>query len=270
MTEVAIDQSAAERQGLPRESLARVAAEQPYPTGGVRISQDGWEALWKARKGRFFRVRPSAGAFEELRTAELITDAGAPSAAAQEYLDVRADTVIALGAEARSGGVTSKWSCWLSRDRAVIAAGPQLLSTELPTDQRVSLALTTESFALGLLISWMGIGPTWTFEHGDGPSSYARDVVDARIAAGASIPPAPDPASWSVGRAWQQGRWTEFEFGVPRTGIGQKLIRAGDLDWFRPEIRDGGLVELHTAATNDVMREVLAVYQRSVDALVRR
>ena len=57
---------------------------------------------------------------------------------------------------------------------------------------------------------------------------------------------------------------------MPRTGIGQKLIRAGDLDWFRPENRDDGLVELGTSATNDVMREVLAVYQESVDALVRR
>ncbi|ROP61252.1 hypothetical protein [Curtobacterium sp. ZW137] len=270
MTDVAIDQAATARQGLPRESLARVAVAQPYPAGGVRLSQDSWEALWKARRGRFFRVRPSTPTFEELRAAGMITDAGAPSPAAQEYLDVRADTVIALGAEARSGGVTSKWSCWLSRDGAVIAAGPQLLSTELPTDQRVTLALTTESFALGLLISWMGIGPTWTFEHGDDPSAYPRDAVEARIAAASSIPPAPEPASWSVDRAWQQGRWTEFEFGVPRTGIGQKLIRAGDLDWFRPENRDDGLVELGTSATNDVMREVLAVYQESVDALVRR
>lgn len=55
MTEVAIDQSAAERQGLPRESLARVAAEQPYPTGGVHISRTAGKPC-----GRHGRVASSA------------------------------------------------------------------------------------------------------------------------------------------------------------------------------------------------------------------
>ncbi|MCJ1712979.1 hypothetical protein [Curtobacterium sp. VKM Ac-2922] len=270
MSDIRLDAATTERRGAPRESLARVAAAQRYPTGGVSITQGSWEALWRARKGRFFRVKSSSPEFDELRSVELITDAGAPTPTADEFLQTREATVISLGAEAQSGGVTSKWSCWMAPDRVVIAAGPQLLEPELPTDQRVTLTVTTESFALGLLVSWMGIGPTWTFDHRDGPSAYPRDAVAARIAADRAIPPAPVPTSWSVGRAWPEGRWTEFVFGVPRTGIGQKLIRAGDLDWFRPENRDGGLVELHTSATNDVMREVLAVYRQSIDRLVRR
>lgn len=183
---------------------------------------------------------------------------------------MRQRTVISLGAEARSGGSTSAWSCWIAPDRAVVAAGPQLVSPELPTDHRLTLATTTESLALGLLISWMGIGPTWTFDHVDGPSVYRRDAVAARVAAVETIPAVPVPSSWSVHRAWVAGRWTEFEFGVPRTRLGQKLIRAGDADWFRPADRDDRTVELHPCATNDVMREVLAVYQQSVEQLARQ
>lgn len=270
MSDVRLDPLATQRRGAPREALTRVAGEQRYPEDGVRILGPSWEALWRSRKGRFFRVKPNSPTFEELRSAHLVTDAGTPSEAARAYLDVRERTVIALGAEARSGGVTSKWSCWIARDRAVIAAGPQLTSPDLPSDHRITLRLTTESAALGLLVSWMGIGPTWTFDHRDGPSVYSTAAVDARIAAKTTLPATPEPASWSVGRAWREGRWTEFEFGVPRTGLGQKLVRAGDLDWFRPEPHRDGSVELHTTATNDVLREVIAAYQGSVEALVRR
>lgn len=271
MNDLRLDVAASTRRGAPRESLDRIASAQRYPGAEIAVSPEAWAALWRARKGRFFGVKPGTAAFAELSAVGLLTGAGTPSSSAQEYLDVRDRTVIALGSEARSGGLTSTWSCWFAPDSALIAAGPQMVASELPQDRRIGLSVVTESIALGLLVQWMGIGPTWTFAHQDGLSAYPRGAVEARIATDEThVPALPAQASWSVSRAWEEGRWTEFEFGVPRTGLGQELIRAGDRDWFRPEPLADGLVDLHTIGTNDVMREVLAVYRRSVDQLVRR
>lgn len=261
MTEIELDVRATQRRGAPREALERTAAQQRYPHTGPRASAAGWEALWRARKGWFSRVRPTSPVSNELREAGLVTDAGAPGAAARTYLDVRERGVLAISAVARSGAVTSRWSCWVAPDRALILAGPQLTSLGLPVDHRETLTLATESLATGLLVSWMGIGPTWTFGHGAGPDTYLRRAVQARMAAVTTLPATPERASWSVRRAWQEGRWTEFDLGNRRAGVRQRLIRAGDLDWFRPVDRRGGLVELQTTASTDVMREVLAVYE---------
>lgn len=271
MTDIHIDAKAAERRGAPREDLSRVAAEQTYPSGGIRVSHDAWTALWKARGGgRFLRVREGAPTYEELRGLDLITEKGVPTDLAHEYLDVRERATISMGAEARSGDRSSTWSGWFGPAGVVVAAGPQLTARELPVDDRLILVVVRETFALGLLLSWMGIGPTWSFTDAGGPADYDRAEVDARIAAVDAVPPVPASAGWAVERAWPEGRWTRIELAVPRTRMGQQFIRAGDVDWFRPVDRPGGRLQLEMFATNDVMREVLAVFRQSVDQLVRR
>lgn len=271
MNEINVDAEVTARRGASREDLSRVAAEQMYPTGGIRVSYEAWTALWKARGGgRFLRIREGAPTYAELRRLDLITEKGVPTDLAHEYLDVRERATISMGAEGRSGGRRSTWSGWFGPDGVVVVAGPQLTTIELPTDDRLTLVLVQETFALGLLLSWLGIGPTWSFTDVGGPPDYARAEVDARVAAVDVVPPIPDHAGWAVQRAWPEGRWTRFELAVPRTRMGQQFVRAGDLDWFRPVDRPGGRVQLEMFATNDVMREVLAVFRQSIDQLVRR
>ncbi|KQO64993.1 hypothetical protein ASF23_02240 [Curtobacterium sp. Leaf261] len=256
---------------MPLEDLSRVAAEQRYLSGGIRVSYEAWTALWKARGGgRFLRIREGAPTYAELHGLDLITEKGVPTDLAHGYLDVRERATISMGAEGRSGGRRSTWSGWFGPDGVVVVAGPQLTTNELPTDDRLTLVLVQETFALGLLLSWMGIGPTWAATDEGGPADYDRAEVDARVAAVGDVPPIPDHAGWAVERAWPEGRWTRFELAVPRTRMGQQFVRAGDLDWFRPVDRPGGRVQLEMFATNDVMREVLAVFRQSIDQLVRR
>jgi hypothetical protein len=273
MTEIRLDEEATEKGGAPAELLTRIASRQPYPAGDALVSETAFEFLFASRK-RGLQSRRRRGTPEAAELVELgwLDGFGGPSPAGQEIVDLRARAAMSFRASARGGGVTTTWTAWVDGARALVLAEPVNLDQSAPRgDGRATVHVTSTGSALGLLASWMGIGPAWTFPHEPGRAEMDRSALEARVDApvGALPPVGADP-SWTTARAWAAGQWTWFEAGSGVSHLGTTAVRTGDVGWLVPRPLDRSTVQLDPTLPGDVFREVATMWVDSLEGRRRR
>lgn len=259
--------------GIASESLRWIDATQPYPASGLRMSARAWDRLAEAEGAGFLaRIRKRPAADPELVRLGLLDTMGAPTGHGREVLAIRSRPTLFLTATADGGGRSATWGGYFSRTRALVCAEPQNVSasSDIEHDGVLDVRLCSPSEALGLLAAWIGLHPVWTFSHEPHNGEYGVDEIERRIAAEGSVPPPlPAGSSWPVSNAWDAGQWTRIDYGVPRTGLQTKLIRAGDAAWFAPGPGRNDTVFLEPYAPSDILRDILALFQDSMAALSR-
>lgn len=273
MTEIRLDEDATEKGGAPAELLTRIASRQPYPAGDALVSVAAFDFLFASR-GRGLQSRRRRGTPEAGELVELgwLDSFGGPSPAGQEIVDLRSRAPMSFRATARGAGVTTTWTAWVDGARALVLAEPQNLDRSAPrVEERATLHVTSNGSALGLLLSWMGVGPAWTFQHEPGKDQISRRALDARVDAPVGqVPPVePDP-SWTTARAWSAGQWTWFEVGSGVSRFGTAAVRTGDVGWLVPRTVDRSTVRLDPILPGDVFREVATMWVDSLEGRRRR
>jgi hypothetical protein len=267
MTEIALDVELMERNGdgVPRELLTRVAGRQPFPAGELRMSTAAWQQLGTIRaRGVFAVLDRKSPAMVELRELGLVTALAGLTPAADSLLRVRSVAKLQFGATADGGGDHTTFTSWYAGWDALVAAE----RVDEHGASITSIHQTTMSASLGLLGSWMRIGPAWTPGHGDETAEHDADLVQRRVDARPGAEPAvPDDASWVTRRAWAAGEWTRYNVVAPTLSSRMERIRTGDMGWFTPEETSDGRVRLDPVAPFDVMHASVSLWQEAVRQL---
>jgi hypothetical protein len=263
--DIRLDEEAVARgDGRPFELVTRVAGMQPFPASSILLSPAAWEKLWSIRRrGIFARLGGDSADVAELSRAGLLDRRGGLSVASEDLLHVRASTVLNFGATADACGKRRTFTGWYVGQQALVAA-------EIPQEDGstvMSIHRTTFSASLGLLISWLRIGPAWTFGHDIGDGTHDAAAVKQRIdAAPDEEIPLPSDASQTTTRAWRAGEWTSYYVGSPAADMAFQRIRTGEVGWFNPEELAGGRVKLAPESPLDVMRDVVGLFLKAVRA----
>ena len=273
MSDVALDAEAIAHgtQGTPLELLSRIPALQPFVPSDILLTPEAWELLWtRRRRGAFAGRGGNPATTKELRELGLITLAGGASPAGIALTRARASSRLSFGALTDSAGRRMTFSSWYSGSNALVAA--EVLNGDGTTS--ISVHDTSRSAGLGLLLSWLRIGPAWTYGHDIGDGEYDAELIEERIAAApGSEPPVPEDASWVTRRAWTSGEWARCEIISPSAKLVTARIRTGDVGWFDVEELPNGRVRLIPALSYDVMCDVIGTFHesrtKSADRLAR-
>ncbi|OUE24013.1 hypothetical protein BFL36_06495 [Clavibacter michiganensis] len=261
--EIRLDTEAVARgDGRPFEMLTRVAGMQPFPASSILVSPAAWEKLWSIRRrGIFARLGGNPEEVAELSRAGLLDRRGGLSVASEDLLRVRATAVLNFGATADARGTHRTFTGWyIGRDALVAAEIPREDGSTVMSIHRTSL-----SASMGLLISWLRIGPAWTFPHDIGDGTHDAAVVTQRVDAGpADAVPLPSGASRTTTRAWHAGEWTSYYIASASADMAFNRIRTGEVGWFNPEKLGDGRVTLVPESPLDVMRDVVGLFQRAL------
>jgi hypothetical protein len=269
MIEIALDEEAGSRPdaAAPLELLTRIPALQPFPLSPTRMSRATWDQLWRAReRGLFSRRGGDPASIEELTGLGLISSRGTITSAGARLVDIRATSQLKVSVTAESAGGCTRFTAWYSGSDVLVAAEVD--------DERgvpiVSLHQCTSSTTIGLLLSWMRLGPAWTFPHDIGVGDHDAEVIRQRIdAAPDDAPAVPADASWATARAWRSGAWARITASSSAPDASVDLIRTGDMGWFRPGEGAPGRIRLDPVSTSDVVDEVLRLFFGSLNAVVQ-
>jgi hypothetical protein len=264
MTGTPLDLAAMERigHGVQLELLTGVGASQPFPPSELTMSAAAWDQLATLRtRGVFARVDSGSAQMVELRELGLVSASGGMTPEAESLLAVRSQAKTLFGATANTAGHHTTFNSWYAGGDALVAA-QRIDDAGSPV---VSLHRTTRSASLGLLTSWLRMGPAWSLDHGDEVDEHDADLIQRRVdAAPGQEPAVPDDASWVTRRAWAAGGWTRCAVVSPALAKKAEQIRTGDVGWFRPEPTSVGRVRLVPLNSMRLMYNILELLQDTV------
>lgn len=252
-----IDRAASERAGVELEALDRVRDYQP----GCRLEWQGSEALfdhlWHVRS----RGLVSAGTrrSEEGRAARelgLVNRFGALSETGSEFVAIIASATRSLRTRIESEKGTHHAAIWVNGRRAA-------MRVELG-DGRVGLGVTSVAGAVGHLLDWIAVEPTW-FVGEQEAVTVPLAALQARCAEPIEAP-TPDVAvsgrpEW-FRRAWAAPGWRSVFGWSEETGFGIFAIDVPGFGWLERYTETDGAVSLRPIRTETVVRQVIGAVTR--------
>jgi len=252
-----IDRAASERAGVELEALDRVRDYQP----GCRLEWQGSEALfdhlWHVRS----RGLVSAGTrrSEEGRAARelgLVNRFGALSETGSEFVAIIASATRSLRTRIESEKGTHHAAIWVNGRRAA-------MRVELG-DGRVGLGVTSVAGAVGHLLDWIAVEPTW-FVGEQEAVTVPLAALQARCAEPIEAP-TPDVAvsgrpEW-FRRAWATPGWRSVFGWSEETGFGIFAIDVPGFGWLERYTQADGAVSLRPIRTETVVRQVIGAVTR--------
>lgn len=252
-----IDVAASERAGVELESLDRVRDHQP----GCRLAWQGSEALfdhlWQVRSRGL--VSASTRRSEEGRAARelgLVNRFGALSDTGSEFVGIIANATRSLRTRIESEQGTHHAAIWVDGRRAA-------MRVELGGG-RVGLGVTSVAGAVGHLLDWIAVEPTW-FVGEQEAVTVSLTALQARYEehGGQSTLDAPTPGmpEW-FRRAWEIPGWRSVFGWSEETGFGIFAIDVPGFGWLERYTQADGTVALRPIRTETVVRQVIGAVTR--------
>lgn len=252
-----IDVAASARAGVELESLDRVHDHQP----GCRLEWQGsaalFDHLWQVRSRGL--VSASIRRSDEGRAARelgLVNRFGALSDEGAEFVGIIANTTRALRTRIESEKGTHHAAMWVDGRRAA-------MRVELG-DGQVGLGVTSVAGAVGHLLDWIAVEPTWFAGEQEAvtvPLAALRARYEEhsdRSTFGESVPDAPE---W-FRRAWGAVGWRSVFGWSEETGFGIFAIDVPGFGWLERCSQNDEAVSLRPITTEAVVRQVIGAVTR--------
>lgn len=250
-----LDRGASERAGTDLESLERLHEYQPRCRLEWQGSRDLFDHLWQIR-GRGL-VTAGTRRSEDGQTARelgLTNRFGALSDSGSEFIGIIANATRALRTRIESGDGTRHAAIWTDGARAAMRVERDA--------SRIALGITSISGAVGHLLDWIAVNPTW-FVGEQEPVTIPITALEARFAGAhaetdISIP---EGAEW-FRRAWDAPGWRSVFGWSEETGYGIFAIDVPGFGWLERYTTADGDVSLRLIRAEAVVRQVIGAVTR--------
>ncbi|WP_182976996.1 hypothetical protein [Arthrobacter cheniae] len=266
--EPALDPVASEHLGRPLEDLSRIAAVQPFVSGGPVISNEALDLLMECADGKGvgmadrFRRRAQ---IEELSAAGLMDASGKLAAAGLSLVAPLRGPTFSFAVGAQRADLATSVTAWVGADGAFLVSGPAPAAARgagTPALGQVQVALVSAAHLPSVLVAWLGVGPAWSYIGEN--VAVTREAFARRLETGAlTSAPGRDPA---LVRLWEQP-WLAWSLQESGAAAPQNTwLSAGTAGQHLAFVNQGGSMELEPFASSAVW-SVMARFVH--DGLVR-